>query len=86
MKSSELGGSTSKVEVTNISMSGIWLLIREREYFLPYNDFPWFNDAKLSEIQNVKLLHPHHLYWPDLDIDLELESILNVKKYPFIYH
>ena len=50
MKSSELGSSTSAAEVTNISAHGIWLLIGTKEYFLPYERFPWFKETRVSEI------------------------------------
>jgi len=62
-------------EVSQISQHGVWLLLDNREMFLPYDKFPWFKNAPVSAIQNVKLLNRHHLYWSDLDIDLEVESI-----------
>jgi hypothetical protein len=80
-----IGKSTSKVDVLNISKNGIWLLADNTEYFLPYKDFPWFKEAKISEIYKVKLTHRHHLHWPDLDVDLELESLQNLEKYPLVY-
>jgi hypothetical protein len=86
MKSSALGKSTSPVEVQEISLHGIWIYIGGREYFLPYNDYPWFKEAKVSEICNVQLLHGTHLHWPDLDVDLELEALQHPEKYPLIYH
>jgi hypothetical protein len=73
-------------EVQNISKDGIWIFVEDREYFLPYKDYPWFQDAKVSEIHNVKLFHGSHLQWPDLDVDLELESLQNPERYPLIYH
>jgi len=85
MRSKIAGKSTSKVEVLNISNHGFWLFLKGREYFLSFEDFPWFKDAKLSSILNVKLLQPYHLYWPDLDVDLEIESIESPEKYPLIY-
>ncbi len=85
MKSSVLGKNTSKVEVENISPQGIWLFVKGREYFLSYRNHPWFKDAKVSEIHNVKLLNEMHLHWPDLDVDLEIESLRNPKKYPLVY-
>ena len=47
-------------------------LIKEREYFLSYKDFHFFKDQTLNSIKMLNLLHGYHLYWPDLDIDLEL--------------
>lgn len=85
MKSKKSGKNTSKVEVQGISLHGIWLFVNDDEYFLPFETFPWFKEAKVSEIQNVELNHGHHLHWPLLDIDLELESIKEPEKYPMIY-
>lgn len=79
------GKSTSQVEVLNISTHGIWLYVSGREYFLPHKDFPWFRSAPIAQIQDVKLLHAHHLHWPRLDIDLELESLNNQEKYSLLY-
>lgn len=78
--------NTSRVEVQNISQNGIWIFVNDREYFLSYKDYPWFKDAKVSQINNVKLLHGSHLHWPDLDVDLELDSLQHPEQYPLIYH
>ena len=85
MKSTKHGKSTSVVEVSNISAHGFWLLIQDREYFLPFDEYPWFKAANISQILNVKLNHDHHLHWPDLDVDLEVESLANPTKYPLLY-
>jgi hypothetical protein len=82
MKLPKLGESTS-VSVENITPSGIWLYVKEKEYFLSYKEYPYFKDKNLSSIQNVQLLHGFHLYWPDLDVDLELDNLENPEKYPF---
>lgn len=71
-------------EVTNISGHGFWLLLGEREVFLSFKDFPWFRDASIGEISNVQRPHPHHLYWPDLDIDLAVDSIEHPERYPLV--
>ena len=71
------GKSTSKVEVSHIDIHGIWLWIEGKEHFLSYSDYPWFKDAKLKDILNVKLFNGFHLRWPKLDVDLELESLGN---------
>jgi Protein of unknown function (DUF2442) len=84
MKSSTLGTNTSAVEVTHISAHGVWLMVKGREYFLSYEDFPWFKDAKLGDILDVKLLHATHLYWPTLDVDLSLKSIQDPGSYPLM--
>jgi hypothetical protein len=84
MKSETLGTSTSEVEVTQISTRGIWLLLKGTEHFLSFQDFPWFKNAHVYAIHNVKLLNPHHLYWGDLDIDLAVESIQQPEKFPLV--
>ena len=85
MKSSATGKSTSDAEVQDITRHGIWLLAKGREYFLPYDQFPWFKNAKVAEAYNVRLLHGMHLHWPDLDVDLELAALDQPKKYPLTY-
>ncbi len=85
MKSQKRGKNISEVEVQNISNRGIWLYVNGREFFLSYKKFPWFEKAKVEEICNLELLHKRHFYWPDLDIDLEIDLLENPEKYPLIY-
>ena len=82
MKSKTAGESTSEIEVTNISSHGIWLYWDGKEQFLPYGEFPWFKEAKVSQIVNVESPTSTHAYWPDLDVDLSLDSIEHPEKYP----
>ena len=78
------GASTSLLEVTNISKHGFWLLLDDQELFLSFTQFPWFRAAPVAAILNVERLHAEHLYWPDLDVDLELDSIRSPEQYPLI--
>ena len=71
-------------EVTHISHHGIWLLLGEREILLSHDEFPWFKDASVSAVLNVKLPHPHHLHGPELDIDLAVESIEHPERFPLV--
>ncbi len=82
MKSGMPGAATSDVEVTNISKHGFWLFLDDRELFLPFEEFPWFQNAPVGAILRVERPHPHHLYWPDLDVDLAVDSIENLGLYP----
>jgi len=75
-------GKNILVSVENITPSGIWIFVKEKEYFLIYKDYPYFKDQTLSSIQNVQLLHGYHLYWPELDVDLEIDNLENSQKYP----
>jgi len=72
-------------EVVQISSRGFWLWVKDKEYFLPYEEFPWFKKSTIDQICHVKLMSPNHLYWPDLDVDLEIESLENLEKYPLVY-
>lgn len=60
MRSSALGECTSQVEVSNIDSFGVWLHVGDREYLLPYDEFPWFSGATVAQILNVELLHDDH--------------------------
>ena len=66
-----------EVEVTNVSRNGFWLLVHDQELFVPFDRFPWFRETPIGKLTNVELPSLHHLYWPDLDIDLAVESILH---------
>lgn len=81
-RSAALGESTSAVEVTNASNHGLRLCAAGRELFLPYSEFPWFKDVWVSSIFHVEETSPGHFYWPDLDVDLGLESIEHPKRFP----
>ena len=85
MRSIEHGLSTSNVEVLNVSPHGLWLSVKGKEYFLSYEDFPWFQDARLSEIRDVHLVHGRHLRWEGLDVDLALDSLEHLDRYPLKY-
>jgi hypothetical protein len=76
------GIATSAVEVTNISAHGFWVLLGDRELFLPFEEFPWFREASVDAILDVERPQSHHLYWPQLDIDLSVESIEHPERYP----
>lgn len=83
MKSAALGKNTSEAEVTNISRHGFWLLLADEELFVAFKEFPWFKDADVGEILNVQWPR-QHLYWPDLDVDLAIESIRHPEKFPLV--
>ncbi len=85
MKLSARGKNISEVEVQDVSQRGIWLLVRGREYCLPYKDYPWFKNARLSQVFHVDLIGDSHLHWPDLDVDIELNCIGNLVGYPLVY-
>lgn len=84
MKSVQPGENTLDVEVTNVSQHGFWILIGDREVFASFTDFPWFEQASIRQITTVKLPSPHHLYWPELDVDLAVDSLDHPDRYPLV--
>ncbi len=76
------GMNTSEVEVTHISSHGVWLLAQGKELFMAYTDFPWFKDQTIKTIINVEEQSPGHFYWPDIDVDLSIESIEHPDRFP----
>ncbi|MDE0366497.1 MAG: DUF2442 domain-containing protein [Gammaproteobacteria bacterium] len=82
MSSDPHGLTTSDVEVTHVSRHGIWLLVRDRELFMPFDDFPWFKEAPIAKILNVREPTRGHFRWPDLDVDLGLETIEHPHRFP----
>lgn len=84
MKSARHGRSTSSAEVTNITREGFWLLVARRELFVSFADFPWFRDASIRQVLTVELPQAGHLYWPELDVDLDVESIEHPERFPLV--
>jgi len=71
------------MEITRITLQGFWLLVNDKEYFVPFEQFPWFKEKSVREISNVQLFGKDHLYWEDLDVDLTLDMIEHPERYPF---
>jgi Protein of unknown function (DUF2442) len=84
MNVAKAGKLISGVEVANVSPHGFWLLIGGEELFVSFASFPWFRDATIAQITNVELPSVRHLYWPDLDIDLSVESIRSPDAFPLV--
>src|SRR6266851_3703746 len=84
MKSAARGRRTSVAEVTTVTPKGFSLLVGRREYFVSFRACPWFRDASIGQLMNVELPSPHHLYWPDLDVDLAVESIEHPERFPLL--
>lgn len=78
------GSNTSAPEVTNVSQHGLWLLLEREELFMPFDSFPWFREAPIGKVLHVEQPSSHHLYWPDLDIDLSVESIRHPEQFPLL--
>lgn len=56
----------------------------ERDYFLDFESFPWFKKVKVNQIFNMTLLHGHHLFWNELDVDLDVASLDQPEQFSMI--
>lgn len=80
---SELPGTAiSHSEVTAIGPTGFWLLAEDREYFVPFDDYPVFRSATIEQIFTVQPLSPTQFHWPALDADIELEALERPEHFP----
>lgn len=69
-------------EIQNISHQGIWILVNNQEFFMSFTEFPWFLKATVEQIYTLKLFHNKHLHWPELDIDIDIDSLKHPEAYP----
>jgi len=49
MNSNLPGIAISHSEVTNVHTTGFWLLVDDREYFVPFEDYPVFREATVAQ-------------------------------------
>lgn len=54
------------------------------DYFLSYNRIPWMKDASIRSVLNVQKEGRFAIVWPDLDVDLEIDSLKHPERYPLI--
>ena len=82
MSLSQHGKTTSGIAVTDISPDGVWVLASNEEIFLEFDQFPWFKNGTVAQILNVVEEAPESYHWPDLDVDLTLDSMRHPENYP----
>ena len=78
------GNVTLGAEVTNVSKHCFWLLLGEEELAVPFSEFPWFKKASIEQLSEVQRPTENHLYWPQLDVDLSVESIRKPEGFPLV--
>jgi len=84
MNSNATGQDILEVEIQSISAFGIWLLIRGKEYFMSYEKYSWFKDAKVNQILDVTISPTGNLHWPKLDVDLSIDILEAPERFPLI--
>ena len=85
MTSNLPGIAISDNEVTSIGATGFWLLVEDKEYFVPFADYPVFQTATIEQIFNVKRLGRGQFHWPALDADIELDALENPDQFPLVW-
>ena len=75
---------TSGAEVTNVSAHCFWLLLGDEELAVPFAEFPWFKKATIEQLSDVQRPTPDHLYWPQLDVDLSVQSLRDPESFPLV--
>lgn len=78
----KINGNNTSVKVLTITANGILLSIPDGDFFLNYNDFPWFKNASVNDVFDVEMEGDSAVRWDKLNVDLEIESILHPEKYP----
>ena len=66
---------TSAVEVGTVGHTGFWLLVDDRELYLSFDWFPWFQDVTMDALTTIERPSSNHLYWPKLDADVAIAFI-----------
>ena len=79
------GKSTLRAEVTHISDSELRVSLDGEVLSLPFDLFPWFRGAKESEVRKIERPALDQLRWPDLDVELEVESIRHPERFPLVW-
>ena len=83
VNSSQNSYNTS-VNVLMINSQGILLNVMGNDYFVSYNRLPWMKDASIRSVLNVKMAGVNAIEWPDLDVDLEINSLKHPEQYPLV--
>jgi hypothetical protein len=64
---------------------GFWVLVEEKEYFIPFSDYPGFRDSSINQILNIRFMPPSQLHWEELDVDIELQALVQPDSYPLAF-
>ena len=75
---------STSARVLMINAQGIMLSVCGQDYFLSYNRLPWMQDAPIRSVLNVRMSGSDAIVWPDLDVDLEIESLRHPERYPLV--
>ncbi len=85
MSSKPPGTDISHIEVSSVCPLGFWLLVDNKEYFVPFADYPVFRSATIEQIFDVERIGPGQLHWQALDADIELDALDYPERYPLVW-
>jgi hypothetical protein len=63
---------------------GIFISVSGNDYYVSYDRLPWFKNASVSDIFNVKMCGNEGIRWDALDVDLEIDSLKYPERYPLV--
>ena len=70
---------------SSTEISNILLFVGGKEYYLSYDRYPWFRNAKVSDVLDVTMPDEESLRWDAIDVDLEIDSIIHPERYPISF-
>jgi hypothetical protein len=82
MSSDDIDENSFQTQVINVCPHGFWLGFRAKAYFMDFDRYPRFRDATVEQIRAVELLDDDHLFWPELDVLLDVQSITQPGRLP----
>lgn len=68
-----------------INAHGILLFVGGKEYYLSHDRYPWFRNAKVSDVLDVTYRTRIRCVGTQFDVDLEIDSIIHPERYPITF-
>jgi hypothetical protein len=65
-----------------VGRDGFWLISQDREFFVPFCNYPVFLQATIEQIYHMEEIAPGQLHWGLIDVDIELDALENPERYP----
>tara|TARA_B100001105_G_scaffold92500_2_gene73614 strand:+ start:319 stop:552 length:234 start_codon:yes stop_codon:yes gene_type:complete len=72
------------VGLSTVAKHCFWLLLADEDPAVPFTEFPWFKKATIEQLSDVQRPTEDHLYWPQFDRDLSVESVRKPENFPLV--
>ena len=76
--------NSTSVSVLMINAQGIMISVAGQDFFLSYNRIPWMREASINDVLNIQMCGNEAIEWPNLDVDLEIDSLRHPERYPLL--